>query len=146
VGPFFWLFLSNYISRPSCVFWGMLATAAMCIWSATSTQPNAYTSFVISRWLAGTFGSVGTALGAGIIFEVGSIFPPPQVDEVLRKYRHFTCTKEAKRLLAMCLATCSAQQQVQLSAGLSLTGLGGLFNIGGLSALKVSSLSWFSYL
>lgn len=48
----------------------MLATAGMCIWSATSTQPSSYTSFVISRWLTGTFGSVGTALGAGIIFEM----------------------------------------------------------------------------
>ena len=70
IGPFLFLFLSYYISRPSCIFWGMLVTIGMCSWSAASTSPNAYTSFVISRWLSGTFASVGTAIGAGVIFDI----------------------------------------------------------------------------
>ncbi|KAA8646338.1 uncharacterized protein ATNIH1004_007765 [Aspergillus tanneri] len=69
-GPFIWTLLSKSVGRSSCIFWGLLGTLGCGIWSATMTGTNDYISFVISRWLAGTFGSAPSTLGAGTVLDM----------------------------------------------------------------------------
>lgn len=47
----------------------MTGTLACCIWSGCTTSPNNYTAFVVSKWLGGTFGSVASTIGAGVILD-----------------------------------------------------------------------------
>lgn len=48
----------------------MLGTLACGIWSACMTGSDDYVIFVISRWLGGTFGSVASTIGAGIVLDM----------------------------------------------------------------------------
>lgn len=69
-GPFAWTILSHRFGRSSCIFWGLLGTALCGIWSARMTASDQYIAFVISRWLGGTFGSVASTIGAGIVLDM----------------------------------------------------------------------------
>ncbi|KAL9111907.1 MAG: hypothetical protein Q9227_003757 [Pyrenula ochraceoflavens] len=70
VGPLIWAPLSQYIGRTSVIFWGMLLTLLCCVWSAEMTSPDQYIPFVLSRWLAGLFGSTAAAIGAHYIMDL----------------------------------------------------------------------------
>ena len=68
-GPFLWAWLSRQIGRSSTIFWAMFCNLAINIWSACMTGHDNYIPFIMSRWLAGTFGSAPATIGAGIILD-----------------------------------------------------------------------------
>ncbi|KAK4615651.1 hypothetical protein CLAFUW4_09831 [Fulvia fulva] len=68
-GPLLWVPLSNYFGRTSVIFWTQLLATGMCIWSSLMTGAGDYNSFIVSRWLAGTFCSASFALGGGVILD-----------------------------------------------------------------------------
>jgi len=106
----------------------MIAAIGMCSWSASSTNTNDYTSFVISRWLAGTFASVGTALGAGIIFDIFYLH---------QRGKAFACYGVGLLFGPVAGST--------FSGFIVATRLLGQFNSGGLLVLRVLLHSWSLY-
>jgi len=70
VGPLIWAPSSQYVGRSSLILWGMLATFACNVWSASMTNENQYISFIMSRMFAGFFCSTVFTLGSGILFDI----------------------------------------------------------------------------
>ncbi|KAJ5784348.1 uncharacterized protein N7503_009560 [Penicillium pulvis] len=69
-GPFLWAILAQRVGRSSCIFWGLLGMLGCSVWSACMTGENDYIPFIISRWVGGTFGSVASTIGAGIVLDL----------------------------------------------------------------------------
>lgn len=62
--------IAHYIGRCPTIFWGLLLSTLMNVWSACMTGEDQYIAFTVSRWLAGTFGAFPTALGGGFIVDM----------------------------------------------------------------------------
>ncbi|KAF9890432.1 hypothetical protein FE257_005837 [Aspergillus nanangensis] len=69
VGPLVWAMLSERFGKCACIFWSLLISMALNVWSACMTSPNQYIPFVISRMLSSLFSSAPTCLGSKLIME-----------------------------------------------------------------------------
>lgn len=69
-GPLLFIPLSSIIGRSSLIFWSLFGSLASNIWAPLMTGPNDYIPFVMSRMLAGLFGSIPPILAAGVIMDL----------------------------------------------------------------------------
>lgn len=69
-GPLLLVPFSSTIGRCSLIFWCLLGSLACNIWGPLMTQSDEYIPFVMSRLLAGMFGSVPTVLAGGFIMAI----------------------------------------------------------------------------
>lgn len=69
-GPLLFIPLSSIIGRSSLIFWSLFGSLASNIWAPLMTGPNDYIPFVMSRMLAGLFGSIPPVLAAGLIMDL----------------------------------------------------------------------------
>ena len=69
-GPLLFIPLTSIIGRSSLIFWSLFGSLASNIWAPLMTGPNDYIPFVMSRMLAGLFGSVPPVLAAGLIMDL----------------------------------------------------------------------------
>lgn len=69
-GPLLFVPLSSIIGRSSLIFWSLFGSLASNIWAPLMTGPNDYIPFVMSRMLAGLFGSVPPILATGLIMDL----------------------------------------------------------------------------
>ena len=69
-GPLVFVPLTSIIGRSSMVFWSLFCTLGCNIWSPLMTGSNDYIPFVISRLMAGLFGSIPAVLTSGYIMDM----------------------------------------------------------------------------
>ena len=69
-GPLLFIPLSSIIGRSSLIFWSLFGSLASNVWAPLMTGPNDYIPFVMSRMMAGLFGSVPPILAAGLIMDL----------------------------------------------------------------------------
>ena len=69
-GPLLFVPLTSVFGRCSLVFWSLVCTLACNIWGPLMTGPNDYIPFVISRIMAGLFGSMPIVLASGYIIDL----------------------------------------------------------------------------
>ena len=55
-----WTVLAARFGNSAVLFWSMILTLAVNIWSACMTGPGDYNAFVVSRLFGGLFGSAPT--------------------------------------------------------------------------------------
>lgn len=67
VGPLFLIPISSFIGSTSVIFWSLILTVALNIWSAEANGSGALISFSVSRGLAGLFGQIPLVLAPGFI-------------------------------------------------------------------------------
>ena len=69
-GPILLVPLSAIIGRSSLIFWCLAGSLASNIWGPLMTGVNDYIPFVMSRMLAGLFGSIPAVLASGYIMDL----------------------------------------------------------------------------
>ena len=69
-GPLLFVPLTSLLGRSSLVFWSCVFTTACNIWGPAMTGPHDYISFVMSRLMAGLFGSIPGILASGYILDL----------------------------------------------------------------------------
>ena len=70
IGGLFFFPLSHKIGRSSGVFWSLVGLLVCQIWSASMTGRNDYAKFMVSRGMAGFFGTVAGALGPRVLVDL----------------------------------------------------------------------------
>jgi MFS family permease len=60
VGPIFWSPISKRFCRAAVIFWSMILTLCINLWSAEMTKQSQYNAFVVSRLFGGLRGSAPT--------------------------------------------------------------------------------------
>ncbi len=69
-GPLLFVPLTSIVGRSSLVLWSCILTTACNIWGPLMTGPHDYIPFVISRLVAGLFGSIPGVLASGYILDM----------------------------------------------------------------------------
>ena len=69
-GPLLFIPISSIVGRSSLIFWSLFGSLASNIWAPLMTGPNHYIPFVMSRMLAGLFGSIPPILANGFIMDL----------------------------------------------------------------------------
>ena len=108
-----WSPLSKRFGRCACIFWSMVLTLCVNIWSAEMTKPHQYNAFVVSRLFGGLFGSApttGSSLLEILSFCLTDLFAPQSAQTSLSKSS--SSTTAASALLCTRLAFCSAPSPV----------------------------------
>ena len=67
VGPLFLIPISSFIGSTSVIFWSLILTVALNIWSAEANGSDDLISFAVARGLAGLFGQIPLTLAPGFI-------------------------------------------------------------------------------
>jgi MFS family permease len=69
-GGFFFYPLSHVLGRSSAIFWSLIGTLASQIWASQTQHRDDYTSFIVSRFFGGFFGSVVGVLGPRVLVDM----------------------------------------------------------------------------
>ncbi|KAF7185563.1 Efflux pump radE [Pseudocercospora fuligena] len=70
LGPVLLVPLVRVFGIMSCCFWSTIIVALTSIWSALSTGPNGYSSFLASRFIAGLFSATVQVFTSGVIADL----------------------------------------------------------------------------
>ncbi|KIW19389.1 hypothetical protein PV08_03684 [Exophiala spinifera] len=70
VGPLLWTPVARQLGKCAVIFWSLILTLCMNIWSARMTSGDDYIPFVVSRLFAALFGSAASVVGSKFIIEV----------------------------------------------------------------------------